>query len=169
MNQIEQIKAEIKRRIEQYDKQANAAAEKDLPNTLQANELAINLCNDILAFIESLEKGNIGQLGKDGPIVEFVDASESLEKEPLKGLDEVAEKKYQDPDVKKGTSVFANDEWREVEKLRNAFKNGVKWMAEQGVSMEITDETKWTDVDTFVHRNCDGAIVIQIRKKEKQL
>ena len=47
------------------------------------------------------------------------------------GLDEAAEEKYPDPDVKRGTSVFANDEWREVEKLRNAFKNGAKWMAEQ--------------------------------------
>lgn len=42
-----------------------------------------------------------------------------------------------------------------------------KGIAGRGVSMIITDETKWEDIDLFVHRNCDGATVIQIGKKEK--
>lgn len=50
---------------------------------------------------------------------------------------------------------------------RKFVKAGAKWLSKQGVSMEITDETEWADVDNFVHRNCDGATVIQIRKKEE--
>lgn len=47
----------------------------------------------------------------------------------------------------------------------DAFKAGAEWMAGQGVGMVITDETEWAEVDKFVHSNCDGASVIQIRKK----
>lgn len=46
------------------------------------------------------------------------------------------------------------------------FKEGAEWMAGQGASMIITDETEWAEVDVFVHRNCDGAGIIQIRKKD---
>ena len=48
---------------------------------------------------------------------------------------------------------------------RIGYEAGAEWMAEQGVSMTITDDTEWTDVDKFVHSNCDGASIIQIRKK----
>lgn len=47
------------------------------------------------------------------------------------------------------------------------FKGGAMWDREQGVSMEITEDTKWSEVDLFVHRNCDGMEVIQIRKKDE--
>lgn len=45
------------------------------------------------------------------------------------------------------------------------FKAGAEWMAVQGETMQITDDTQWEEVDRFVHRNCDGASAIQIRKK----
>ena len=47
------------------------------------------------------------------------------------------------------------------------FKAGAMWDREQGVSMEITEDTKWSEVDLFVHRNCDEMEVIQIRKKDE--
>ena len=50
--------------------------------------------------------------------------------------------------------------------IETTFKAGAEWLAGQGVSMVITDETKWEDVDKFVHRNCDGSSIIQIRKKD---
>lgn len=34
-------------------------------------------------------------------------------------------------------------------------------------SLEITPETEWADVDAFVHKNCDGAKTIIIRKNAK--
>ena len=64
MTQTEIIKAEIERR-------------KVLAQTLEIQPQVV-LCNTLLSFIESLEKGTFGQLGKDGPIVEFVG---ELEKE----------------------------------------------------------------------------------------
>ena len=45
------------------------------------------------------------------------------------------------------------------------FKAGAKWMAEQGVSMQVTDDTEWSDVDLFIHRNVTGGTIVQIRKK----
>ena len=47
-----------------------------------------------------------------------------------------------------------------------AFKAGAEWMAGQGVSMQVTDDTEWSEVDSVVHKNvCEGSI-IQIRKAE---
>lgn len=61
-----------------------------------------------------------------------------------------------------------NDEILRYSRIfRRGFKAGAEYEAEQGVSMEITDETEWVDVDNFVHRNCDGVTVIQIKKKEE--
>ena len=54
--------------------------------------------------------------------------------EPLgepQGVDEVAKILYPDPNCKRGTSVFANFEWEDVEKLREAFKTGAIWQREQ--------------------------------------
>lgn len=48
--------------------------------------------------------------------------------------------------------------------IYNAFKAGAEWMAGQGVSMSITDETEWADVDSFVHKNVSGNVILQIRK-----
>lgn len=49
----------------------------------------------------------------------------------------------------------------------NAFKAGAKWMAGQGVTLKVTDDTTWGEVNDFIHRNCDGVKEIQIRKKEE--
>lgn len=46
-----------------------------------------------------------------------------------------------------------------------AFKAGAEWMAGQGVSMQITDDTEWEEVDSFIHKKVDGGSIIQIRKK----
>lgn len=53
----------------------------------------------------------------------------------------------------------------EGEIVEAAFKAGAEWMAEQGVSMQITDDTEWEEVDSFIHKNVDGCSIIQIRKK----
>ena len=50
-------------------------------------------------------------------------------------------------------------EWQE------GYEKGAEWMAGQGVSMSITDETEWADVDSFVHKNVSGNVILQIRKK----
>ena len=47
------------------------------------------------------------------------------------------------------------------------FKAGAKWMAWQGVTLKVTDDTTWGEVNDFIHRNCDGVKEIQIRKKEE--
>ena len=47
------------------------------------------------------------------------------------------------------------------------FKAGAKWMAGQGVTLKVTDDTTWGEVNDFIHRNCDGVKEIQIRKKEE--
>ena len=49
--------------------------------------------------------------------------------------------------------------------IYNAFKAGAEWMAGQGATMEITDDTKWADLDSFVHKKVTGGSIIQIRKK----
>lgn len=50
--------------------------------------------------------------------------------------------------------------------LETAFKAGAEWLAGQGVSMQITDDTEWADVDSFIHKKVDGDSIIQIRKKQ---
>lgn len=52
-----------------------------------------------------------------------------------------------------------------IEMLYKTFKAGAEWMAGQGVSMQITDDTEWEEVDSFIHKNVDGCSIIQIRKK----
>lgn len=47
----------------------------------------------------------------------------------------------------------------------DAFKDGVEWIAGQGISMEVTDDTEWEEVDSFVHKNLEGGDILQIRKK----
>lgn len=55
MNNIkEQIRAEIEQRKEFYKTLATAAAEKNLHNTMEANELLVRQCDSLLAFIDSL-------------------------------------------------------------------------------------------------------------------
>lgn len=55
--------------------------------------------------------------------------------------------------------------WPERCGFIRGFKAGAEWMAEQGVSMQITDDTEWEEVDSFIHKNVEGGSIIQIRKK----
>ena len=49
------ITAEIKKRIKECDKLANAAADNNLSNTQQANELLIRQYTSLLDFLDTLE------------------------------------------------------------------------------------------------------------------
>lgn len=49
---------------------------------------------------------------------------------------------------------------------QECFKAGAEWMAEQGVSMQVTDDTEWSEVDLVVHKNVREGSIIQIRKAE---
>lgn len=142
--------AEIERRIDKHEQESKTGSFYAFAKGMEDKEL--------LSFIESLEKGNIGQLGKDGPMIEFVGEPEPQE------LDEAAKQIAFDvcKDLYNGQEKDTIVYYAILAAISMA-----KWMAEQGVSMEITDETKWIDVDTFVHRNCDGTTIIQIRKKEE--
>lgn len=62
-------------------------------------------------------------------------------------------------------NILANGEDM-FDAIADGFRAGAEWMAGQGVSMQITDETEWADVDSFVHKNVTGGTIIQIRKKE---
>lgn len=50
-----EIVAEIKRRIKECDKLADAAADNNLSNTQQANELLIRQYTSLLHFLDTLE------------------------------------------------------------------------------------------------------------------
>lgn len=52
---LEQTKEEIKRNMKMFTELAKAAAEKNLPNTLEANELLYDKFKGLLIFIESRE------------------------------------------------------------------------------------------------------------------
>lgn len=58
-----------------------------------------------------------------------------------------------------------DDNWKERAGYVKGFKAGAELMAGQGVSMQITDDTEWEEVDSFIHKNVDGCSIIQIRKK----
>ena len=60
-----------------------------------------------------------------------VSVEEISKPELSSNLDKAAEELYPNPNVKRGSSVFANDLWTGVGQLREAFKAGAKWMAEQ--------------------------------------
>lgn len=49
------VMAEIERRIKECDKLADAAADNNLSNTLQANELLIRQYTSLLHFLDTLE------------------------------------------------------------------------------------------------------------------
>lgn len=55
------IIAEIKRRIKECDKLADAAADNNLSNTLQANELLIRQYTSLLHFLDTLEVKEINE------------------------------------------------------------------------------------------------------------
>lgn len=56
MNNIDKIRQEIESRIAFSEKCANAACEKNLHNTLEANELLIRQYKSLLAFINTLSE-----------------------------------------------------------------------------------------------------------------
>lgn len=55
----EKVVGEIKRRIEDCERMADAAAEKNLHNTLEANELLISQYTNLIAFIETIEEKDV--------------------------------------------------------------------------------------------------------------
>lgn len=64
------IKAEIERRIKECDKLANAAADNNLHNALEANELLIRQYTSLLNFLNSLEVKEDGVHGTvDYPLI----------------------------------------------------------------------------------------------------
>ena len=66
----EQIKAEIESRIAFAEKCADAACEKNLHSTLEANEMLIRQYKSLLAFIDSLPEGK--PIEKDGEIEKLI-------------------------------------------------------------------------------------------------
>lgn len=58
------IVEEIERRIKECDKLADAAADNNLPNTQQANELLIRQYTSLLHFIDTLEAKDV-DLGQE--------------------------------------------------------------------------------------------------------
>ena len=108
---------------------------------------------------------------------ELKDDIESLQQEQPSlpsNLDEAAEKAGLEYAPKQGGEaidangdVYATDdvEWPSRCGFMKGFKAGAEWMAGQGATMEITDDTEWADLDSFVHKNVTGGSIIQIRKK----
>lgn len=87
----------------------------------------------------------------------FFELGQKAEEEMLdKSLDEAAE------EYSKRVSDGHN--YRD---LTCGFIAGAKWMAGQGVTLKVTDDTTWGEVNDFIHRNCDGVKEIHIRKKEE--
>lgn len=138
---VEKLIAEIERRIESWTIRGKNSPLGQGKDTCESR---VTELSDLLSFITSLQQ----------------------EQPPLPpNLDEAAKQIAYDvcKDLYNGQEKDAIVYYAILAAIRMA-----KWMAEQGASMEITDKTEWADVDAFVHRNCDGATVIQIRKKEEE-
>ncbi len=78
---------------------------------------------------EEAEKAGFGEAHAARHFAQWGEEHRSSSETP-NNLNEAAKFLFPDPDVEKGTSVFANDEWSEVEKLRKAFILGVQWGVE---------------------------------------
>lgn len=87
-------------------------------------------------------------------LLSFLD---TLSDEPDKSLEEAAEEYASDYPAYNDEQAIA----------KYAFKRGAEWMAGQEVTLKVTDNTTWGEVNDFIHRNCDGAKEIQIRNKEE--
>lgn len=138
---VEKLIAEIERRIESWTIRGKNSPLGQGKDTCESR---VTELSDLLSFITSLQQ----------------------EQPPLPAnLDEAAKQIAYDvcKDLYNGQEKDAIVYYAILAAIRMA-----KWMAEQGASMEITDETEWADVDTFVHRNCDGdKVIVQIRKEEE--
>ena len=106
----------------------------------------------IKAEIERLENRCITTECMAEELLSFIESQENAQPQ---GLDEAAEEYAQ--------RIIANGEDFQ-DALEDAVKYGAMWQAEQGVSMKITEKTKWEDIDLFVRKHCDWNEVIQIKK-----
>ena len=102
---------------------------------------------------------------EDNDILAIID---SLQQELPDGVTHVnlAAEKYADSIEGQEAFSYGADHycWGDV---NDAFLAGATWMAGQGVTLKVTDDTTWGEVNDFIHRNCDGVKEIQIRKKEE--
>lgn len=83
------IVAEIKRRIQECDNLANTAADNNLSNTLQANELLIRQYKSLLYFLDTLETKEV-DLEKE--IDNYIDTKEiwEIQEAPLTSIENAA-------------------------------------------------------------------------------
>jgi hypothetical protein len=125
------------------------------PQEPQGLESDVAMLENILGTYKTLEDMLDLSTGQDQDMLESMNFEREWLKKRLsqkmpEGLEEAAEEQ--------GKTKFYT--------RADDFKAGAEWMAGQGETMQITDDTQWEEVDRFVHRNCDGASAIQIRKKE---
>lgn len=117
---------------------------------------------ELLDIKAALEKAsNWAHNQKD--LFQMIAAKKLIEKELSEpslpsDLDEAAEKHIRKVRDTPGWDWTTQD-------IAEAFKAGAEWMAKQGATLKVTDDTTWGEVNDFIHRNCDGAKEIQIRKK----
>lgn len=153
MKHKELIYQEIERRIALAEKCAEAACEKNLHNTLEANELLIRQYKSLLAFIDSLP-----------------------EEKPGEELEEAAEK-YADKHGFRvpydGSNNYYDDV--DVKASKEGFLAGAEWMAKQGVTFTAAVD----HYEDFYLDSCDQEAeaikklglkvmdwaIVQIRKK----
>lgn len=139
------IVAEIERRIQECDNLANAAADNNLSNTLQANELLIRQYKSLLYFLDTLEVKEV----KEEPV--------------SKDLEEAAEEYA--PDFSNSIASKAA-----VDAVRDAFKSGAEWMAGQGETLYDTinvdgKNQRWLGENLlYGDYNAGQAVIVQIRK-----
>ena len=149
---IAAMKAEIKRRIADYERQIEELESRDA--ILSISELGDKQAElqDLLSFLDTLEQ-------EPNP-------SKSV---GLEGLDEVAEEYG-----KKHT--FCPDEWTSTKEIADilacAVRFGAAWMAGQGVTcggriMKASTGETYAESDYVpLDGKCGDKVVVQIRKKE---
>lgn len=139
------IMAEVKSRIKESEKLANVAADNNLSNTLQANELLIRQYKSLLSFLDTLEVKEV----KEEPV--------------SKDLEEAAEEYA--PDFSNSIASKAA-----VDAVRDAFKAGAEWMTGQGETLYDTinvdgKNQRWLGENLlYGDYNAGQAVIVQIRK-----
>ena len=178
---IEKILAEIKRRTDILTRIYAEQVERKDEELQTYYHGKIVALEELRSFIESLEKephytkrnAIFDECVKncDPKIMKKVsdEIDKTLEKEKPKGLDEAAESYSNSPEplYSPGHRFHWDNDALFGMQIETAFKAGAKWMAEQGVSMEITTEVDWTDIDKFVYKHSGDNVIIQMRKKEE--
>ena len=163
MAQIEQIKAELERQIEELYTEYQELAKYEVWKTANDKKIAFQTLKSFLSFIESMEK--------EQPSYDTVCNEIFGVKEPQE-LDEAAEEQW-------AAMEYASTAARESSSVRdwctddivNAFKAGAKWMAEQGEIHETTVLENYDglliedmSVSQDIFKKSDN-VIVQIRKK----